>query len=77
MRVPVEGHNDLVKDTRTGAVLNKDSTAYSARKRNRRETQTQQQKIQNLESRLDSMQSDVTAINTTLEQILALLGKNN
>jgi hypothetical protein len=61
--VKVEGHPDLVKDTRSGALLNTDVNALEAYKKRK-------QTLQQTEARLDRLESDVGEIKDLLKELI-------
>lgn len=61
--VKVEGHPDLVKDTRSGALLNTDGNALQAYKKRK-------QTLQQTENRLDKLESDVGEIKDLLKELI-------
>ena len=52
MEIKVEENNDLVKDTRSGAVLNTNATAYNASKRRRLYNQQRENDINSIREEL-------------------------
>ena len=53
----VEGHPGYLKDTRTGAVISGDRSAFNVFKAKKQKEQDLQNKIQNMESKIDSMEA--------------------
>ena len=52
MEIKVEENNDLVKDTRSGAVLNTNTNAYNASKRRRLYNQQRENDINSIKEEL-------------------------
>ena len=52
-----EGHPGYLKDTRTGAILCADKAAYSSFKAKRQKEKQLQDKINHMESKIDSLES--------------------
>jgi predicted transcriptional regulator len=52
MEIKVEENNDLVKDTRSGAVLNTNTSAYTASKRRRLYNQQRENDINSIKEEL-------------------------
>ena len=55
MEIKVEENNDLVKDTRSGAVLNTNKTAYNASKRRRLYNQQRENDINSIREELSEL----------------------
>lgn len=75
--VKVEGYSNFVKDTDNGGVLNTDSSAYNAYKRqkflaNRSATiqKESSESIRNLETELNNLRQDLTDMKTMLFELL-------
>ena len=56
MEIKVDEHNDLVKDTRSGAVLNTNTTAYNASKRRRLYNQQRENDINSIREEIAEVQ---------------------
>lgn len=68
--VKVEGHNDLVRDKRTGAIINiNNSEAEQARQRKAawKARQTEQEQLR---SDVDQLKNDMSAIKDLLTQLV-------
>ena len=61
--IPVEGHKNLFRDERTGAIINCDSIGYEQYKRVKSSKKTQKEE-------LDRMKSDIEEIKLLLKQIV-------
>lgn len=61
--IPVEGHNNLFRDEKTGAIVNLDTTEYSHYIKMRTEKQKQKEEIQKIKS-------DIEEIKMLLKELL-------
>ena len=60
--IPVEGHKNLYRDEKSGAIINTDSLGYSQYKKNRNQRKSQREEI-------DGMKKDIEEIKYLLKQI--------
>ena len=60
--IPVEGHKNLYRDEKSGAIINTDSHGYSQYKKSKNLKLTQRQEI-------DKMKNDIEEIKYLLKQI--------
>tara|TARA_Y100000361_G_scaffold99578_1_gene89361 strand:+ start:482 stop:676 length:195 start_codon:yes stop_codon:yes gene_type:complete len=60
--IPVEGHKNLYRDEKSGAIINTDSHGYSQYKKSKNIKLTQRQEI-------DKMKDDIEEIKNLLKQI--------
>tara|TARA_Y100001978_G_scaffold199177_1_gene212999 strand:+ start:1076 stop:1279 length:204 start_codon:yes stop_codon:yes gene_type:complete len=63
MKVGIEGHNSLVRDTNNMAIINTDSSALEAAKRRQREAQ-------NKENELQQLKDDVAELKQMMKEVL-------
>ena len=63
MKVGIEGHNNLVRDTRTMAVINTDSSALEAARRRQIEAQDKANELQQLKD-------DVAELKQMMKEVL-------
>ena len=61
--IPVEGHKNLFRDEKSGAIINTDSLGYSQYKRLKNKKLSQKEE-------LDRMKSDIEEIKNLLKQIV-------
>lgn len=61
--IPVHGHNNLFRDTSTGAIINKDKTNGGIARLARAKRKEDQ-------DRLDTMEADISEIKDLLKQLL-------
>ncbi len=67
--IPVEGYNNLFRDRNTGAILNKDRSAYN----NYMRMKDQKQKEKN---EIDRIKSDIEEIKFLLKELINGSGQN-
>ena len=63
MKVGIEGHNNLVRDTRTMAVINTDSSALEVARRRQIEAQNEANELQQLKD-------DVAELKQMMKEVL-------
>jgi triacylglycerol esterase/lipase EstA (alpha/beta hydrolase family) len=71
--VKVEGHNNLVRDTRSNAIINTDKRGYQTYKTLKKTKSSDKIRIDQIESDLSSLKNDIGEIKTLLQNLL----KNN
>ena len=55
--IPVEGHNNLFRDRRTGAIVNHDSSRYSQYIKIKQQKQKEKDELDRLKSDIDEIKS--------------------
>lgn len=68
--VPVEDKDDLVRDPVSGAIINKNKSAYENYLSASEKRANQRKKVDDLQTEVSSMKSDVTQIKQLLQQLL-------
>ena len=68
--VPVQDKDDLVRDPVTGAIINKNKSAYENYLSASEKRANQRKKVDDLQTEVSSMKSDVTQIKQLLQQLL-------
>ena len=66
----VEGHQDLVRDTRTGAILNKNKNAYLSYKKRVQEAQKQRDEIRSATREINNIKCEMHEIKNMLKILL-------
>ena len=66
----VEGHNDLIKDTKTHAVINKNKNAYHSYKKRLQEAQKQRDEIRNATREINTLKCEMHEIKDMLKTLL-------
>ena len=65
----VEGHNNLVRDDNTNAILNTDSSEYNNYIKRRAQRKQGSDRIDNMENDLKSLKDDINEIKTLLKAL--------
>ena len=65
----VEGHADLIRDPRTGAILNNDKSEYDNYIKMRAKRKEGTNRIDNMEDDLKSLKDDINEIKTLLKAL--------
>ena len=60
--IPVEGHKNLFRDEKTGAIVNMDTAGYSTYMSNKRRNSDKQ-------AELDEMKSEIETLKTMLKEL--------
>ena len=66
----VEGHKDLVKDTKTHAVINKNKNAYHSYKKRVQEAQKQRDEIRSATREINNIKCEMHEIKNMLKILL-------
>jgi len=66
----VEGHPDLVKDTKTHAVINRNVGAYEKAKKRAAAAQAQRDRLRETTREIDYLKSEMTEIKTLLKELV-------
>ena len=66
----VEGHNDLVRDTNTHAIVNKNKNAYLMAKRRADEAQRQRDEIRGATREINNLKCEMHEIKDMLKTLL-------
>ena len=64
--VKVEGHKDLVRDSSSNAIINRNKSAYEAARKRAADAQTQRDEIRNATREINSIKSELHDIKTML-----------
>lgn len=67
--IKVKGHDHLIRDPKTNAIINTNMSAYNEYIMNREAKVNQEQKIQDLERDLDSIKCDLDEIKSLLRNL--------
>ena len=70
MRIQVEGHNDLVRDERSNAIVNTNKSAYLIAKKRAEEAQRQRDEIRQTTRELNSLKSEMHEIKNMLLKLV-------
>ena len=66
----VQGHSNLVRDTRTHAIINKDKNAYNLAKRGAEEAQRQRDEIRGATREINNLKCEMHEIKSMLKTLL-------
>ena len=66
----VDGHRDLIRDTRTGAILNKNKNAYLSYKKRVQEAQKQRDEIRSATREINNIKCEMHEIKDMLKILL-------
>jgi uncharacterized protein YlxW (UPF0749 family) len=69
-RLKVEGHKDLVRDTKSGAIININKKEIDRARRLKAERQQKKQTFENLQSEVKNLKNDVSDIKKLLEKLV-------
>ena len=69
-RKRIEGHPDLVKDMKTGAVINTNHDAYAAAKKRAASAQAQRDEIRNTTRQINNIKCEMHEIKSLLTQLV-------
>ena len=66
----VQGHSNLVRDTNTHAIINKDKSAYNLAKRRAEEAQRQRDEIRGATREINNLKCEMHEIKSMLKTLL-------
>ena len=66
----VQGHSNLVRDTRSNAIVNKDKNAYNIAKRRAEEAQRQRDEIRGATREINNLKCEMHEIKDMLKTLL-------
>ena len=66
----VEGHPDLVRDTKTHAIINRNTSAYEKAKRRAASAQAQRDEIRETTREINNIKLEMTEIKTLLKELV-------
>ena len=68
--IKVQGYNNLVRDTRSNAIVNKDKNAYNIAKRRAEEAQRQRDEIRCATREINNLKCEMHEIKSMLKTLL-------
>ena len=71
--VPVEGQDGLYRDTRTGAIINKNHLEFKSDMKQREKLNSEKERIDSIQNEVLSLKNDVTDIKSMLHNITNIL----
>ena len=66
----VDGHNNLARDTETGAILNFDLDSYENYMKLKEIKKKEEQRVSNLENQIDTLRGDLNEIKNLLKELV-------
>ncbi len=69
--IQVEGHPDLVRDTRSHAIINKNRSAYEQAKKRAKDAQKTRDDIRNATREINNIKSEMHEIKSLLKQLVS------
>ena len=66
----VEGHKDLVRDTNSGAIINRNRSAYEMAKKRAADAQRQRDEIRNASREINNIKCEMHEIKSMLKTLL-------
>ena len=66
----VEGHDNLVRDTQSHAIINKNVNAYEVAKKRAEEAQRQRDEIRETNREINTLKSEMHEIKSLLQQLV-------
>ena len=66
----VEGYNNLVRDTKTNAIINTDRSAYQMAKKRAADAQSQRDEIRNASREINNIKCEMHEIKSMLKTLL-------
>ena len=73
----VEGHDDLVRDTQSNAIINKNKSAYLLAKQRAQNAQRQRDAIRNANREINNIKSEMHEIKSMLKTLLDKTNHNS
>ena len=70
MKQKVEGHNNLARDSETGAIINVDKSGYSSYMMSKSVKDEESIRIQNVEQDLANIQNEISELKSLLKEAL-------
>ena len=68
--IKVQGHNNLVRDVNSHAIINKDKNAYNLAKRRAEEAQKQRDEIRGASREINNLKCEMHEIKSMLKTLL-------
>jgi hypothetical protein len=68
--IPVQDHENLARDSATGAIIDVDTVAYESYLQQKQHRHGQQARISQLEDRINNIDSDLSDIKSLLTRLL-------
>ena len=69
-KLKVEGHNNLLRDSETGAIINNDKSGFSSYMKNKTIKHEESTRIQNVERDLANIHSEISELKLLIKEAL-------
>ena len=69
-KLKVEGHNNLLRDSETGAIINNDKSGFSSYMKNKIIKHEESTRIQNVERDLANIHSEISELKMLIKEAL-------
>jgi len=69
-KIPVKGHSELIRDSSTNAIINKDRDGYREYIANRERMNNDKERIQSLEKKVESISDDISDIKNMINLLI-------
>lgn len=69
-KLKVEGHNNLLRDSETGAIINDDKSGFSSYMMNKTIKHEESTRIQNVERDLANIHSEISELKSLIKEAL-------
>ena len=69
-KLKVEGHNNLLRDSETGAIINNDKSGFSSYMKNKIIKHEESTRIQNVERDLANIHSEISELKLLIKEAL-------
>ena len=73
METKIEGYNDLLKDTQTGAIISTNNAAYRAALKRSSNMEKQEQRIQQTTAEINNIKGEISEVKDMLKQLLEVV----
>jgi DNA-binding transcriptional regulator GbsR (MarR family) len=73
METKIEGYNDLLKDTQTGAIISTNNAAYIAALKRSSNMDKQEQRIQQTNAEINNIKGELSDVKDMLKQLLEVV----
>jgi hypothetical protein len=73
METKIQGYNDLVKDTQSGAILSINNAAYRAALKRSSNMEKQEQRIQQTNAEINNIKGELSEVKDMLKQLLEVV----
>ena len=68
-KIIVDGHPDLYRDTKSGAIVNKNTSEYDSYMKTYRSRMTEKERLSNMENDLNDLKTEINEIKNLLKSL--------